>query len=90
MKRLIIFAAISVLLIGMLPAGPNGGDEPRAILIKNATIIPVVGDKVEPGQLLIRDGKIYFDRAKYLEDRQKAEEAKKKAAEAPKPKDKKY
>ena len=41
-------------------------------------------------QMTLVDGKIYFDRAKYLEDRQKAEEAKKKAAEAPKPKDKKY
>jgi imidazolonepropionase-like amidohydrolase len=41
-------------------------------------------------QMTLVDGKVYFDRAKYLEDRQKAEEAKKKAAEAPKPKDKKY
>lgn len=40
-------------------------------------------------QMTLVDGKVYFDRAKYLEDRQKAEEAKKKAAEAPKPKDKK-
>ncbi|HVP91090.1 MAG TPA: amidohydrolase family protein [Terriglobales bacterium] len=39
-------------------------------------------------QMTLVDGKVYFDRAKYLEDRQKAEEAKKKAAEAPKPKDK--
>ena len=41
-------------------------------------------------QMTLVDGKVYFDRAKYLEERQKAEEAKKKAAEAPKPKDKKY
>jgi len=40
-------------------------------------------------QMTLVDGKVYFDRARYLEDRQKAEEAKKKAAEAPKPKDKK-
>ena len=47
MKRLIILAAILVLQTVMLLAGPNAGDEPRAILIKNATIIPVVGDKIE-------------------------------------------
>jgi len=40
-------------------------------------------------QMTLVDGKVYFDRAKYLDDRRKAEEAKKKAAEAPKPKDKK-
>jgi imidazolonepropionase-like amidohydrolase len=41
-------------------------------------------------QLTIVDGKVYFDRAKYLEDRAEAEEAaKKEAEEAAKPKDKK-
>jgi imidazolonepropionase-like amidohydrolase len=40
-------------------------------------------------QMTLVDGKVYFDRTKYLEDRQKAEEAKKKAAESPKPKDNK-
>jgi imidazolonepropionase-like amidohydrolase len=40
-------------------------------------------------QMTLVDGKVYFDRAKYLEDRQNAEEAKKKAAESPKPKDNK-
>lgn len=40
-------------------------------------------------QMTLVDGKVYFDRAKYLDDRRKAEEARKKAAEAPKPKDKK-
>jgi len=58
MKRLIILAAIVALLAVMLLAGPNGGDDPKAILIKNATIIPVVGDRIEQGQLLIQDGKI--------------------------------
>jgi len=38
-------------------------------------------------QMTLVDGKVYFDRAGYLEDRRKAEEAKKKAAESPKPKD---
>jgi len=37
-------------------------------------------------QMTIVDGKVYFDRAKYLDDRRKAEEAKKAAAEAPKEK----
>jgi imidazolonepropionase-like amidohydrolase len=58
MKRLVILVSIVVLLAAMLLAGPNGGGEPKAILIKNATIIPVVGEKVEQGQLLIEDGKI--------------------------------
>ena len=58
MKKRIILAAIFVVLTGTAPAGPDGGDEPQAILIKNATIIPVVGDRIEQGQLLIRDGKI--------------------------------
>jgi imidazolonepropionase-like amidohydrolase len=40
-------------------------------------------------QMTLVDGRVYFDRAKYLEERQKAEEAKKKEAEAAKPKDKK-
>ena len=40
-------------------------------------------------QMTLVDGRVYFDRDKYLEDRQKAEEARKKAAEASKPKDKK-
>jgi imidazolonepropionase-like amidohydrolase len=40
-------------------------------------------------QMTIVDGKVYFDRAKYLDERAKAEEAKKKSAEAPKLKDKK-
>jgi imidazolonepropionase-like amidohydrolase len=41
-------------------------------------------------QMTIVDGKVYFDRAKYLEDRAEAEEAaKKEAEEAAKPKDKK-
>jgi imidazolonepropionase-like amidohydrolase len=38
-------------------------------------------------QMTLVDGKVYFDRAKYLDDRRKTEEAK--AAEAAKPKDKK-
>jgi len=38
-------------------------------------------------QMTLVDGKVYFDRAKYLDDRRKAEEAK--AAEAAQPKDKK-
>jgi len=58
MKRLIILAAIVAVLAVMLLAGPNGGDEAKAILIKNATIIPVVGDRIEQGQLLIQGGKI--------------------------------
>ena len=58
MKKFIILAAICAGLTGTLPAGTGGGDEPQAILIKNATIIPVVGDRVDQGQLLIRDGKI--------------------------------
>jgi imidazolonepropionase-like amidohydrolase len=37
-------------------------------------------------QMTIVDGKVRFDRAKYLDDRRKAEEAKKAAAEAPKEK----
>src|SRR5512135_972000 len=58
MNRLIILAAISMLLAGSLPAGSAGADQPRAIVIKNATIVPVVGDRIEQGQLLVQDGKI--------------------------------
>jgi len=32
--------------------------EPAALFIKNATIVPVVGEKIENGSILVRDGKI--------------------------------
>ena len=34
------------------------GTEPAALFIKNATIVPVVGEKIENGSILVRDGKI--------------------------------
>jgi len=34
------------------------GMEPAALFIKNATIVPVVGEKIENGSILVRDGKI--------------------------------
>ncbi len=43
-------------------------------------------DRYTVCQMTIVDGKVRFDRAKYLDDRRKAEEAKKAAAEAPKEK----
>ena len=49
-----IIAALTVFLFG----GPEAADHPQAILIKNATIVPVVGEKIEAGRLLILDGKI--------------------------------
>lgn len=59
MKKTILLAVIVVVaLIAVLFAGPAGDPDARAILIKNATIIPIVGDKIESGQLLIQDGKI--------------------------------
>jgi len=58
MKKIIVFVILAVALAVMLFAAPNGGDEPRVILIKNATIFPIVGDKIDQGQLLIQDGKI--------------------------------
>ncbi len=62
MKRLIILTAIIAGLAGTLMAGPAAagaaGDGPKAVLIKNATIVPVVGDRIEQGMLLVRDGKI--------------------------------
>ncbi len=58
MKKIIIVLILAVVLAAVLFAGPEAAGDPKAILIKNATIIPVVGDKVEQGQLLILDGKI--------------------------------
>lgn len=58
MKKITIVIILAVVLAALLLAGPEAADNPKAILIKNATIIPVVGDKIELGQLLILDGKI--------------------------------
>ncbi len=58
MKKIIVLVIIVVTLAVLLFAGPDGDQAARAILIKNATIVPVVGEKLEPGQLLILDGKI--------------------------------
>jgi imidazolonepropionase-like amidohydrolase len=58
MKKTILPALIVVALTALSFAGRSGDSDARVILIKNATIIPVVGDKIESGQLLIRDGKI--------------------------------
>ncbi|HVP91089.1 MAG TPA: amidohydrolase family protein [Terriglobales bacterium] len=58
MKKTIIPIVLTAVSAAALLAGPQGGDAPRAILIKNATIMPVVGEKIDQGQLLIQDGKI--------------------------------
>ncbi len=50
----IVVAALTALVF----SGPAGNPGTPAILIKNATIVPVVGDKIESGQILIQDGKI--------------------------------
>ena len=49
-----ILAFLAVLLLGETRAAGGG----KSVLIKNATIVPVVGERIEAGQLLIRDGKI--------------------------------
>jgi len=58
MKKTTIIIILMVVLAATLLAGPDTADEVKAILIKNATIVPIVGDRIERGQLLIRDGKI--------------------------------
>jgi imidazolonepropionase-like amidohydrolase len=52
-KIIIILVAILLLVVAILLSEDN----PK-ILIKNATIVPVVGEKIEGGSLLIEDGKI--------------------------------
>jgi imidazolonepropionase-like amidohydrolase len=58
MKKIIILVFIVIVMTVLMFGGPEGTPAPRAILIKNATIVPVVGEKIESGQLLIQDGKI--------------------------------
>jgi len=59
MKKTILLAFIVVVALTVaLFAGPAGDQDARAILIKNATIIPVIGERIESGQLLIQNGKI--------------------------------
>jgi len=58
MKKIIILVFIVIVMTVLMFGGPEGTQTPRAILIKNATIVPVVGEKIESGQLLIQDGKI--------------------------------
>ena len=55
MKKILI---ISILSLSVLAAILLAQDGPKRILIKNATIVPVVGDKIDQGSLLIEDGKI--------------------------------
>ncbi|MHB8056061.1 MAG: amidohydrolase family protein [Candidatus Aminicenantales bacterium] len=103
MRRLNLDAAKTVRFGGMTeaealkaitinPAIINGVDKFTGTLEagKDADIAVFSRHPLDPYticQLTIVDGKIRFDRAKYLEDRRKAEETK--AAEAAKPKDKK-
>ncbi len=55
MKRIIVMSVVAASLVAaVLPAQ----DIPQRILIKNATIIPVAGDKIDQGSLLIENGKI--------------------------------
>ncbi|MHB8056060.1 MAG: amidohydrolase family protein, partial [Candidatus Aminicenantales bacterium] len=59
MKKIILTVfIIAAALAALVFAGPESGTNARPILITNATIIPVVGDRIESGQLLIKDGKI--------------------------------
>lgn len=81
-------------MITINPAVINGVDRYTGSLEtgKDADIAVFSRHPLDPYticQLTLVDGKVYFDRAKYLDDRAKAEEAKKKEAEAAKPKDKK-
>ncbi len=55
MKKLIIVLAAVLVLLAALVLGQ--ATNPR-IFIKNATIVPVVGEKIESGTLLIENGKI--------------------------------
>ncbi len=55
MKKLIILLAAALVLIAALVLAQ--ATNPR-IFIKNATIVPVVGEKIEAGALLIENGKI--------------------------------
>jgi len=54
MKKITRLAAA----IWVSSAAPFAGMEPAALFIKNATIVPVVGEKIENGSILVRDGKI--------------------------------
>jgi imidazolonepropionase-like amidohydrolase len=58
MKKTVIVVILAAALAALLLAGPVVEESHRAILITNATIVPVAGDGIELGRLLIRDGKI--------------------------------
>lgn len=59
MKKIII-AVFILAAVAAAPvfAGPAGTADARPILITNAVLIPVAGDRIEQGQILIRDSKI--------------------------------
>lgn len=57
-KILITVLLIAVALAALVFAGPVEGTPARPILITNAVLVPVVGEKTEAGRILIRDGKI--------------------------------
>jgi imidazolonepropionase-like amidohydrolase len=55
MRKLIII----LIAIGLASAAvPSSQAAPARLFIKNATIIPVVGERIEDGSILIEDGKI--------------------------------
>ena len=55
MKKSLVIAIACMLLSGALL---RSNPEPDRLFIKNATIVPVVGSKIEGGNVLIEDGKI--------------------------------
>jgi imidazolonepropionase-like amidohydrolase len=54
-KRILLFCLIAGLCAGLAAAQAKPA---KVIAIKNARIIPVVGDDIEGGTIVIRDGKI--------------------------------
>ncbi len=58
MKKIALLVIVVAALAVMLFGAPAGADNPRVILITNADIHPVVGPRIEKGQILVQDGKI--------------------------------
>ncbi len=59
--RAVSFVAVFLFITFMMGLAAKAQE---TILIRNATIVPVVGDTIRDGSLLIQDGKIASDRGR--------------------------